>query len=122
MYPNSTNQNEEKNRETPLSIFQEELAKHKSIKKSKKFLYIVLPVVMVVLIVSGYFVYRYLKDINDRKNIDIVVDQMTERIETELLQNIESGKTELRPEQKIDLENFRLQVENGLIQQFGQEQ
>lgn len=75
MNQDSINNNQTPNAGTPLSVFQAELARHKSGQKSKKFLYIILPVLIALIIIGAYFAYRYFK---------------IQKQEADMIQNIEN--------------------------------
>lgn len=106
---------------TPLSVFQNELSKLHGENKRKKFLYVILPLILVVLIVGGYLVYRNIKI---QKEKAILNENLTRNLQTnqKALDEIESGEAEPVPNSLVRsanklIESAKLDPNNGLNQE-----
>lgn len=78
-------------KETPLSIFQNELSRFKNGQKNKNFLYVILPLIIIALLVGGYFTYRYFKIKEETKLMNQNLSNLIKSNEDILLQNKKDG-------------------------------
>lgn len=76
---------------TPLTVFQTELLKFKGGQKRKNFLTIVLPLILIALVVAGYFTFYYYKLQNEKKALNADLANIIKLNEEILIRNQEQG-------------------------------
>jgi hypothetical protein len=76
---------------TPLSVFQNELLKFKGGQKRKSFLTIVLPIIVIALLVGGYFTYFYFKIKHEKQALNADLANIIKLNEAILAKNQQEG-------------------------------
>ena len=76
---------------TPLTVFQTELLKFKGGQKRKNFLTVGVPIIIIALLVGGYFTYYYLKLQSEKKALNADLANIVKLNEEILLKNQEQG-------------------------------
>ena len=102
---------------TPLSIFNGELSKFRTGQKNKNFLFITLPLVVLVILVGGYFAYRYFSAKQESKILNQDLANIIQMNDAVILKNqkegIEPSAKEIAEVQK-GIEKSKLNTSYGI--------